>query len=53
MEESNLILMNPTVNPARDEAFAEVQVELPNVMHPKPALKMKVKNDVQGNIFPF
>lgn len=45
--------MSPTVNPARDEAFAEVQVELPTVMHPKPVLKMKVNTDVQGYIFPL
>ena len=31
------------VNPVRDEAFAKVQVELPDINHPKPILKMKVE----------
>jgi len=42
-----------TVNPARDEAFAKVLVELPNVNHPKPMLKMKVDTGAQGNILPL
>ena len=52
MEESNsnfdellfesIQIDSSAVNPARDEAFAKVQAELPNVNHPKPMLKMKV-----------
>ena len=41
------------VNPARDEAFAKVQVELPDINHPKPMLKMKVDTGTQGNILPL
>ena len=42
-----------TVNLARDEAFAKVQVELRNVNHPKPLIKMKVDTGAQGNILNF
>ena len=41
------------VSPARDEAFAKVQVELPDINHPKPTLKMKVDTGAQGNILPL
>ena len=41
------------VNPVRDEAFAKVQVELRNVNHPKPLIKMKVDTGAQGNILNF
>ena len=41
------------VNPARDEAFAKVQVELPDIHHPKSMLKMKVDAGAQGNILPL
>ena len=41
------------VNPARDEAFAKVQVELPDINHPKAMLKMKVNTGAQGNILPL
>ena len=41
------------VSPARDEAFAKVQVELPDINHPKPMLKMKVDTGAQGNILPL
>lgn len=42
-----------TVNSARGEAFAKVQVELPNVNHPKPMLKMKDYTGAQGNTLPL
>ena len=38
------------VNPARNEAFAKVQAELPDINHPKPMFKMKVDTGAQGNI---
>ena len=41
---------NSAVNPGRDEALAKVQVEIPNVNHPKPMLKMKVDTGAQENI---
>ena len=41
------------VDPARDEAFAKVRVELPDINHPKPILKMKVDTGAQGNILPL
>ena len=60
MEESNpdldellfesIQIDSSTVNPATDEAFPKVLVELPNVNHPKPMLKMKVDTGAQGNI---
>ena len=63
MEESNsnfdellfesIQIDSSAVNPARDEAFAKVQAELPNVNHPKPMLKMKVDAGAQGNIWPL
>ena len=43
--------VNPAI--ARDEAFAKVQVELPDINHPKPMLKMKVGTGAQGNILPL
>ena len=43
--------VNPAI--ARDEAFAKVQVELPDINHPKPILKMKVDTGAQGNILPL
>ena len=42
-----------TVNLARDEAFAKVHVELPNIDHPKSMLKVKVDTGAQGNILPL
>jgi len=46
-------LDSSTANPARDEAFPKVLVELPNVNHPKPMLKLKVDTGAQGNILPL
>ena len=43
--------VNPAI--ARDEAFAKVQVESPDINHPKPILKMKVDTSAQGNILPL
>ena len=37
------------VNLVRDEAFAKIPVELPNVDHPNPVLKVKVDTSAQGN----
>ena len=52
MEESNpdldellfesIQIDSSTVNPAGDEAFAKVLVEIPNFNHPKLIFKMKV-----------
>ena len=63
MEESNpdidellfesIQIDSSTVNAARDEAFAKVLVERPNVNHPKPMLIMKVDTGAQGNILPL
>ncbi|XP_029212518.2 uncharacterized protein LOC114976273 [Acropora millepora] len=41
------------VNLLRDEAFAKISVELPNVDHPNPVLKVKVDTGAQGNILPL
>ncbi|XP_068757879.1 uncharacterized protein [Montipora capricornis] len=41
------------VNLLRDEAFAKIPVELPNVDHPNPELKVKVDTGAQGNILPL
>ena len=46
-------IVSSTVNAARDEAFAKVLAELPNVDHPKPMLKMKVDTGAQGNTLPL
>ena len=63
MEESNsglnellfesIQIDSSAVNPTRDEAFAKVQFELPNINHSKPMLKMKVDTGAQGNILPL
>ena len=41
------------VNLLRDEAFAKIPIELPNVDHPNPVLKVKVDTGAQGNILPL
>ena len=41
------------VNSVKDEAFAKLQVKLPNVNHPNPVLKVKVDTGAQGNILPL
>ena len=41
------------VTPVKDEAFAKLQVKLPNVDHPNPVLKVKVDTGAQGNILPL
>ena len=43
-------LTGSNVNLVRDEAFAKIPVELPNVEHPTPVLKVKVDTGAQGNI---
>ena len=63
MEESNsdfdellfesIQIDSSAVSPTSDEAFTKVQVELPDINHPKPVLKMKVDTGAQGNILPL
>ena len=42
-----------SVNLGRNEAFAKIKVELPNVDHPSPVLKVKVDTGAQRNILPL
>ena len=50
MSYESIQIDSSAVNPARDEAFAKVQVELPDIHHPKSMLKMKVDTGAQGNL---
>ena len=41
------------VTPVKDDAFAKLQVKLPNVNNPNPVLKVKVDTGAQENILPL